>query len=284
MVTLNDKSMTTAKIQKLRKKFTFSKSELQFFQRSDNKTFNRILDFGLGLDTPINRNLSRIYQVNPTFHSFIWTPAEVQTVAHLGPSKMKISLLNYVHHALHAILWKKFNIGFYGYPRTVLLMESITCAMDGYFELTKIRNGYIEPSSIFLSKYKDAYKTLNLRTKTFEDFLLQKSKVPFEVFKDSVIQIFTISNYMIQNKEKLQNYNSNAISTLVRMTRNEKMVFTSRYDFGLFCYYIIAECGRKSKTEDLKLSRNVIQTIKRADSMDEFFDYLAEECPLKINS
>jgi hypothetical protein len=248
--------------------FKFDRKELEYFKKSDWSVFQKICEAQSRRPLKINSTLTRLQAITPALHHYIWTPLESQTIGLGHPRDKRISLLSLIHGCVHSIFWRQFGIGFKGFPKSVLLVEAIASSMDTYFFLALLAQGHLKPQFFMGNFYRNS---LNIKGKKFdfEAFILKKAKQPYRGFLGSVDQIYSLTDFLIQNQKDLQSYEPKSLARLEKMVTSSNAIFTAGFDVGIFSYYIKSECGRKSSKNDQMIYSRILKILRESKTMSE---------------
>lgn len=246
---------------------TINKNSVYKVEEWSDPAFSLLLDYVIGQGFAIDANY-RIAVTNMWMDKIFWRP----TRPLFAPLKgKKTDGHEIIHVGLHHLLTQKFKVKFKGAPQLHLFNEALATAINLYFTL------------VYFEKHGPNHFFASTQIKLFEEFSKKQGKPllnsfnraaknPFKAFKIHAAEVFQVGNFALELLKTADSYQDYRFaSEFKKMTKAMPYwVFSSRYDYSTFAYWILHNCGPRSTASDLKSLNDLQNILKNSHSMEDF--------------
>lgn len=230
-------------------------------------SFDFLLRFLIQKKTVVSTEYGWLKNHFPKLDKFFWR-ADRRLIA-LDPKSRKIDALDVIHHGIHHLVYRSHMRGMWGFPMLTLYSEALASAADTYFVALHVGPKNFDhplyPLKLQLSRTSKKYGI------PFSKAFARARKNPFEMYKESVEEIFLFTQYCLKlmASEGATNYGfRDSFEKKIMSFPNWALIVG--LDYHTFVYYVHRHCGLKSHRQDAESVKKLREKLRAASSMEDF--------------
>jgi hypothetical protein len=223
-----------------------------------------------------NRNIKisgEIFEITRIFKDFYSFAYRINSGAIRSSSEeeLLIDWAEFCHEGIHLLIGNRFGVELEGRPRISLLNECIGIGFVIPYVFSRIAEKYkLQFREFrFINDNADNARKMGLN---FKEAFRTARMNSFEVFKKTTIESY---KYRLKIFECLQSPLKRQPATSLRIISDlEKCSYLALYSMAdpvKPVLFVAANCGLKSNSDDMRLTRECLAILKASTSMEDFF-------------